>query len=159
MSEPTHRLAAIYVAAIYGVFVAGVLCAAVGCQRDVPSDTPPDAAPAGIELAAEAEPSVELVISFGDGSEKRFTRIPLQEGMTVLGALRFAESHPRGITFQKSGSGEAALLTKIDDLANQAGDGDKNWIYRVNGKLATKSFDAYVVEPGDVIVWKFEEFE
>jgi hypothetical protein len=110
-------------------------------------------------VAAEGEPAVELVIAYGDGVEKRFKRIPFQEGMTVLAAMKFAGQHSRGITFEKSGSGDAALLTKIDDLANQPGANGKNWLYRVNGKLATKSFDAYILAAGDVILWKFEEYE
>ncbi|MEX2138411.1 MAG: DUF4430 domain-containing protein [Pirellulales bacterium] len=136
-----------------------VALALVGCQRDVSLSDESASAPAQIKLAGEGEPAVELVVNYGDGAEKRFTRIPIAEGMTVLGALQFAADHPRGITFQKSGSGEAALLTKLDDLTNQGGGDDKNWIYRVNGKLASKSFDAYVLAPGDVILWRFEEYE
>ena len=37
-----------------------------------------------------------------------------------------------------------------------ASDG-KNWLYRVNGKLADKSAGAYVLAPGDVILWRFEK--
>jgi hypothetical protein len=132
---------------------------AIGCQRDASVSDASRDSPSKVGLAAPGEPAVELVIDYGDGVAKRFTRIPFEEGMTVLGALRFAAQHPRGITFEKSGSGEAALLVRIDDLANQAGSGDKNWIYRVNGKLATKSCDAYVLSPGDVILWRFEEYE
>jgi hypothetical protein len=131
----------------------------MGCQRDASMSDALQEGPKKVRLAARGDPAVELVINYGDGAEKRFTGIPFAEEMTVLGALQFAAEHPRGIRFEKSGSGEAALLTKIDDLANQAGDGDKNWIYRVNGKLASKSFDAYVLAPGDVILWKFEAYK
>lgn len=153
MLPPAHRPTV-----VLSLYLVGVLFASIGCQRDA-SSSDPSAAVNKIELAAEGDPAVELVIDYGDGVQKRFTRIPLDEGMTVLGAMRFAAEHPRGITFEKSGAGASALLTKIDDLANQAGGGDKNWLYRVNGKLATKSFDAYVLAPGDVILWRFEKYE
>ena len=75
-----------------------------------------------IQLAEEGEPAVELVIDYGDGVERRFTRIPHKEGMTAIDALAFADRHPRGIQIQKSGSGAAALVTTIDDLNNQSGE-------------------------------------
>jgi hypothetical protein len=141
------------------ILVLAVFIAIIGCRRDESSIDRSAGPPNTVKLAAEGEPAVELMINYGDGSEKRFTRIPFQDGMTVLAALRHAEKHPRGIIFEKSGSGEAALLTSIDDLVNQAGADGKNWLYRVNGKLATKSFDAYVLSPGDVILWSFEKYE
>jgi hypothetical protein len=131
----------------------------IGCQRDASSVDRSAGQPSNIKLAVDGEPAVELMINYGDGSEKRFTRIPFEDGMTVSAALQYAAKHPRGITFEKSGTGDAALLTRIDDLANQAGADGNNWLYRVNGKLATKSFDAYVLAAGDVILWTFEKYE
>lgn len=146
--------AALTKVAIFGV----ILSAIVSCQRDSTSDKP-TAERNPIKLAAADEPAVELVIDFGDGAEKRFSRIPHEDGMTALAALRFAAKHPRGITLESTGSGSAALVSKIDDLANEAGQNGKNWLYRVGGKLADKSCDAYVLAPGDVILWRFEKFE
>jgi Domain of unknown function (DUF4430) len=142
-------------------FVTPILAVAIaalaGCGQDALPGVKPSAAKRQVHLAAEGEPAVELRIDYGDGVEKQFERIPLVEGMTVLGALRFAADHPRGITFEKRGDGELAFLTKIDDLGNQGGGDGRNWLYRVNGKPATKSFDAYVLSPGDVILWKFDK--
>ncbi len=51
------------------------------------------------------------------------------------------------------------MLTAIDGVTNESGGGEsRNWIYRVNGKLATVSFDAYTLVPGDVILWRFEKY-
>jgi hypothetical protein len=132
-----------------------LLC--VGCSRQAESkrDGPPE------WQAVEGKPSVEMTIDYGDGLEKRFARIPHEDGMTVLAALDAAAAHPRGIKFDKTGSGNAAMLTAIDGVANEAG-GDaegQNWLYRVNGKLATVSFDAYTLAPGDVILWRFEKYD
>jgi hypothetical protein len=140
---------------ILTAFVVGLF----GCQRAAPSPGPSSAERRAVELAAPDAPAVELVIDYGDGSEKRFTRIPYQDGMTVLVALRLVAKHPRGITFDSSGSGSSALLTRIDDLGNEATPDGKNWLYRVGGKLADKSCGAYVLSPGDVILWRFEKSE
>jgi hypothetical protein len=138
---------------VFTAFVASV--PGCGGGREQTADSP--AEKAEIELAREGDPAVELVIDYGDGVERRFTRIPHKEGMTALDVLEFAGRHPRGIGLQKSGSGNSALVTKIDDLSNQTGGDGKNWLYRVNGKLADKSAGAYVLAPGDVILWKYEK--
>ena len=129
-----------------------VLVSSIGCR----SERSTDKSPARLELAPEGEPAVELVIDYGDGSEKRLKRIPYGDEMTVRQALEFAAAHPHGVKFKATGTGESAMLTSIDDLSNEGGGDGRNWLYRVNGKLATKSFDAYTLAPGDVILWKFE---
>jgi hypothetical protein len=153
MPSRTNPLALIRFA-ILGV----ILSAIAACQRASTSDSPA-AEHDSIELAAVGEPAVELVIDYGDGAQRRFTRIPHEDGMTALAAMRFVAKHPRGGSFESTGSGSAALVTRIDDLANEAGADGKNWLYRINGKLADKSCDAYVLSPGDVILWRFEKFD
>lgn len=122
-----------------------------------------DARPSGDGQLWEAPPgtpTVALTIDFGDGVEKRFLRLPWREKLTVLDILRAAAAHPHGIRYEARGSGESAFVTSIDGTANQQGEEEaKNWIYRVNGDLATKSADSYPVQAGDVIVWKFEQYE
>ena len=173
--NPSSQLRAEWIFAFFGAFpmpcqtdrstlmaaviIAAILGGHVGCQRDSTSASRSTSTRNSVELAAAGEPAVELVIDFGDGAQKRFSRIPHQDGMTALAALRFAASHPHGVTFESTGSGSAALVTRIDDLANEAGADGKNWLYRVGGKLADKSCDAYVLSPGDLILWKFEKFE
>ena len=139
--------------------LAAILSVVLGCQPDANTRSPLATQGKAIELAAAGEPAVELVIDYGDGAEKRFTRIPHEDGMTVQAAMRFASNHPRGIKFESTGSGSSTLLTRIDDLANETARKGKNWLYRINGKLADKSCDAYVLAPGDVILWRFEEYE
>jgi hypothetical protein len=134
-----------------------IFAVVIGCGGARERTVEPSREKTTVELAPEGQPAIELVIDYGDGVEKRFTRIPHKEGMTAIDALTFADGHPRGIRFQRAGSGEAALVTGIDDLNNQAGGDGKNWLYRVNGKLADKSAGVYVLAPGDVILWRFEK--
>ncbi len=62
-----------------------------GCTRP----TEPKRAGSPNWLAADGKPSVVMTIDFGDGMEKRFSRIPHEDAMTVLAALTAAASHPR----------------------------------------------------------------
>ena len=111
----------------------------------------------GADPIAEKESKpVTLVIDYGDGVQKHFTAIAWKQGLTVLDALRTAQAHPRGIRCEYTGSGATALLTKIDDVANE-GRG-RNWMYRVNGKLAEVGFGVRQLDPGDSILWKFEVY-
>ena len=92
--------------------------------------------------------------------EKHFTAIPWKKGMTVMDAMRYAKRGKQGIDFKFSGNGDTAFLTQIDDLKNEGGgEGKKNWILRVNKKLATESFGVFELNSGDVIRWQFEVFK
>ena len=100
--------------------------------------------------------AIRLIVDYGDGVEKHFTAIAWKKDMTVLDAMSQAKASPHGITFQHSGSGSTAFLTRIDDLQNQGGgSGKRNWLFWVNTKLGDKSFGEYKLEPSDVVMWKF----
>ena len=105
---------------------------------------------------AESASSVQVVIDYGDGCEKHFKAIAWKEGMTVLDALEAAQKHPRGIKIVYRGKGATAFLTQIDELENE-GSG-RNWIYRVNKELASKSFAVCALKAGDTVLWKFGEY-
>src|SRR5258708_4648102 len=84
-----------------------------GC-RERPSPKP-------VSAPAAATQTVQLTIDYGDGGQKRLTALAWRDGTTVLDLLEAAKAHPHGITFTKRGSGQATLVTKIDDLAKQEG--------------------------------------
>ena len=112
--------------------------------------------PASAEDPEPAQKPMRLVIDYGDGVEKHFNSIAWKDGSTVLDVLVAAQKHPRGIKFVHRGKGETAFLTRIDDRENE-GRG-RNWVYRVNGELADRSFAVRAVKPGDTILWKFGEY-
>ncbi|PHS10704.1 MAG: hypothetical protein COA78_10830 [Blastopirellula sp.] len=101
--------------------------------------------------------TVQIVIDYNDGVEKHFTVIPWKAKMTVLDAMKHAEKHPRGVKLKYRGSGSIAFLTEIDGLKN-TGSG-KNWIFRVNGEKAEKSFGAAQLKSGDTVLWRFELYQ
>jgi hypothetical protein len=135
-----------------------------GCRERSP--TPPngdtkvrDAVSASPAPVAAPGQSVQLVIDYGDGTQKRFTALPWRDGMTVLDVMQASQRHSHGIAIAVRGSGETALLTKLDDVANEEGAaGARNWIFYVNDHMADRSLGATPVKSGDTILWKFERY-
>jgi hypothetical protein len=99
--------------------------------------------------------TVRLVVDYGDGVIKTITGLPWTKGSTVLDVMNAAKDRPHGITFSYTGSGASALLTRIDDVANEGGGAKKNWQLRVNTTYADRSFGVYEVQPLDVVFWRF----
>jgi hypothetical protein len=126
----------------------------IGCQPPKSSSDGTDR-PVGVKPTGEA---VTLVVDFDDGQQRHF-RLAWREGMTVLDALDSASQRQRGITYTQRGTGEMAMITAIDALANEGGGKGRNWIYRVNGQLADKSCGVYEIRPEDVILWKFGTYD
>jgi hypothetical protein len=109
---------------------------------------------AGTEQAT-SEHSIRLIVDYGDGVQKHFTALPWKKDMTVFDAMSAAKESTHGITFQHTGSGATAFLTKIDDMQNEGGAGKRNWIFWVNTSLGDKSFGVYKLDPSDVVSWRF----
>lgn len=104
------------------------------------------------------KPIVTLTIDYGDGMQKRFPSIPWREKMTVVDAIEWADKHPRGISFASRGNGATKLINQIDDLKNGGGQ-KKNWIFRVNDKMADRSCGVFPLKQGDRVLWRFEEYK
>jgi hypothetical protein len=121
------------------------------------ADDSPAAAQKSKAAKSDAAATVELVIDYGDGVQKRFTRLSHVPQMTILDVLQAAQKHPRGIKFDYRGKGETGFLTRIDDVANE-GRG-RNWIFRVNDKLGERSFAVEPVGAGDVVSWSFAKYQ
>ena len=99
--------------------------------------------------------TVRLVVDYGDGVIKTIAGLPWAKGSTVLDVMNAAKDRPHGITFSYTGSGASALLTRIDDVANEGGGAKKNWQLWVNTAYADRSFGVYEVQPLDVVFWRF----
>ena len=128
-----------------------------GLMRPVFAESPQAAArEAGTAKRTAARNTVQLIVDYGDGVEKHFPRIKWQDKMTVQGVTLAASKHPRGIQIKQRGKKATAFLSQIDNLANQSS--GLSWVYRVNGKLADRSFGVYPVKAGDVVLWAFQEY-
>lgn len=100
--------------------------------------------------------TVQLIVDYGDGVEKHFRQLKWHTKMTVQEVTLAATKHPRGIKIKQRGNKATAFLSQIDDLANNPQ--GKSWVYRVNGKLADRSFGIYQVKAGDVVTWTFQDY-
>ena len=86
--------------------------------------------------------------------------LPWTSGITILDVMNSAKAHPRGITFNYTGSGATAFLTDIDGLMNQGGGADKkNWQYWVNTSYGDRSFGAWNVQALDTVIWSFALYQ
>jgi len=108
--------------------------------------------------ARASEPVVRLVINYGDGFEKHYTRIEFQDGMTVHDAMNQAAAHPRGVKFEHRGAGTTAYLESIDGLKFQRGINGRGWIFRINGKVSPRGMGVAELKAGDTVLWRHEKF-
>jgi hypothetical protein len=110
-----------------------------------------------IRAADEQAQTVALTIDYGDGVQKHFLGLAWRADMTVLDLMQAAKAHPRGIDFQYRGRGSTMFLLQIDDVKNE-GRG-RNWIYRINQKLADRSFAIQTIQANDRVVWEFSQYQ
>ncbi len=114
------------------------------------------AGPAAGSAAGNTEQSVRLIVDYGDGAAKTVSNLPWVKGETVFDAMKAAAARPHGVSFSYTGSGDAAALTRIDDVQNEGrGAGKKNWQYWVNGVYGDRSFATFELQARDEIVWRF----
>ena len=107
-------------------------------------------------VAGGSEDSVRLIVEYGDGASKTVANLPWAKGNTVLDAMKAATTRLHGISFSYTGSGDSAVLTKIDDVQKEGGGaGRKNWQYWVNGTYGDRSFAVFELQAQDTIVWRF----
>jgi hypothetical protein len=113
------------------------------------------AAAASQQAAAQAA-SVLLVVDYGDGTIKTISGLPWSKGSTVLDVMNAAKARRHGLTFAAAGSGASAFLTRIDDVSNEGGGGEKkNWQLWVNTTYADRSFGVYELQAFDLVLWRF----
>lgn len=101
--------------------------------------------------------TISLILDYGNGFERRYTKLSWTENMTALEATRLASKHKQGFELLVKGSGATAFVTAIDGVKNE-GQG-KNWMYRVNGKKGDRSSGIYKLRANDVVKWTFEVFD
>ena len=113
-----------------------------------------------VALAAPAKQTVQVIVKFGDGVEVHYTAIPIRAKLTALDALQETSKKRRGVRFDQRGAGSTAMVTRIDDVANEGGGRtSRNWIYRVNGKKGDVSAGIHELKPSDVVLWSFETYD
>lgn len=108
-----------------------------------------------------AAPAIRLVVDYSQGVEKHWTSIEWREGMTVLGAMERVRDldEPWALRYDQTGRGPMAFIKAIDGLENEGGgEGERNWIFRVNGEVSERGCGATTLEAGDVVRWSFQAY-
>jgi hypothetical protein len=119
------------------------------------------AAAVGTSAETPAATGISIVVDFGDGGQKRVSGIAFTPGMTVLDAMNAARSAPHGISFAANGRGETALVTQIEDVANESGvqGHTRAWQYWVNRQYGMVSVGVAALHAGDRVSWAFREYK
>ena len=99
--------------------------------------------------------TVSLEIHFGNGARRSFDALPWRQGMTVADLMRLARDFRPSIRYEQRGKDAEAFLESLEGVEG-GGDGQRNWLYRVNGELGDKSFGVFELNPGDEVTWSFE---
>jgi Domain of unknown function (DUF4430) len=135
------------------VVLSGILLATAAGGR-VPSLWA-QAGPGDTADAVETKPqSIRLTVDFGNGYSVSYSELPWNSEMTVFDAMQLATKHPHPLQFDHRGKQETAFLTAIAAVGNQ-GAGGKNWIFKVNGKVAHQGFAVTPLIAGDDVSWHY----
>lgn len=92
---------------------------------------------------------VVFIVEMPDGQDRIITQY-YQEEQTVFD---FMETSALVIEYTEYDFGN--YITSIEGF--ESGADDKYWVYYINGNSAVVGASDYVLQPGDVIQWKFEE--
>lgn len=113
------------------------------------ANTPAANAPAS-ETAAQ---SVSLMFDYGDGTVKTYENVAFTEGQTLFDVTK-AAIEGAGLTFKFQPPGQYGIL--IDQIGHMPGGTDgKYWLWYENNRMGQVASDAYKLQNGDVIEWKF----
>lgn len=118
------------------------------------NDRRPVSAPSPVEQpAAFQEAKASVMLDFGDDKIKTALDLPFSAGATALDILKIAaESHKLEVQTKDYGN-LGIMVIKIGEREN--GQGEKYWQYWVNNRHPDVGAGAYLVQPDDVIEWKF----
>lgn len=104
-------------------------------------------------LQKDASQEVILVIDSGDGSPHAF-KAEAKEGTTIFNLLK-QETEKSNILLKIKSYDTGIMVDDIGGVKN--GEGDKYWLYYVNGQTPMVSVDKKEIKPGDKIEFKFEK--
>ncbi len=139
-------------AAVIGGFVfivTGILAGLVVYRSASVQESPPRE-PVSQEVNQQAEVVVVFKEGCSDSSCRAQKSVPFEEGMSALSILEQA-----GFTLQTKAYSFGTFVEAIDGV--QGGEGNRYWMYYVNGTLGPVAADAYGINPGDRVEWKFEQ--
>lgn len=116
-----------------------------------PAETPPKAEEEIGTVLPKSEPAA-LAIDYGDRPPEKFSE-EVRNGESLLVFTKRLLALKNIVFASKEFSGLGTLVEQIGEKKN--GDGGRYWQYWINGNYAKVGADAYGVNSGDSILWKF----
>ena len=114
---------------------------------------PASPAQQSLPVESEVQQTAQVVLNFGD--EIATHTATLEPELSALSALlQVASSSGRQVEVKSYSFG--TLVESIDGYANST---DKAWIYFVNNAAASVGADSYLVQPNDLIEWRYTKPE
>lgn len=108
--------------------------------------------PANQSIVAETR-EVSLMFDEGDGTVKTFEQESFTEGETLFDLTRrVAERAGMSLVYEPPGP-YGILIMEID--GKRGGTDGRYWLYWVGNHMGEVAADQYMLQPGDVIEWKF----
>lgn len=118
--------------------------------KDVSRET--EQASAGIVAGVESVRQ-EATLSIIGGSQLRSYTFDLSEPATALDLVLRA-SQRENFSVETTAYDFGTIIDSIDGIAG--GDQNRYWLYYVNNQQATVGADAYQVQPGDIVEFRYE---
>ncbi|MBT4711481.1 MAG: DUF4430 domain-containing protein [Alphaproteobacteria bacterium] len=116
----------------------------------------------GLEQASESQvlaprtDHASIMIDFGGGEVSLFPDLEVTPDLTLLTLLESVVADA-GVTFETQVF--EGLGTSVDRIGDSVNGTDNHfWIYWVNNAMVPIGADQYLVQPGDIVHWKFEGF-
>jgi len=107
--------------------------------------------------AVQSAGDASIMIDYGDGRVNLIHDVALEDGMSMLAYMKKAASE-KSLTFEtKDYEGLGSLVTKIGEKENGAD--KKYWQFWVNNISPEVGASQFVVKNGDVIEWKFLQYQ
>lgn len=107
----------------------------------------------GITSPTQQVGNASIMLDYGDGNVATYDNLRLSTNENLMQLMQQTAEDNNIVFDYKNYSGLGALITKIGGKTN--GTENRYWQYWVNNKLSAVGASSYVVQPGDVIEWKF----
>ena len=100
--------------------------------------------------------AASIMLDYGDGEVAAYTGLPVESGLLLLSLMERVTA-ANEIPFEtREFEGLGVMIELIGERRN--GDNDRYWVYWVNNTQVPVGAGQYEVQPGDVILWKHQEF-
>jgi hypothetical protein len=107
-----------------------------------------------IKLQPIEKIQVGLRINYGDGANKNFSNINIENNLSVFDLLlKMQAENNIELTYDDYGGDLGTMITAIDGLNNGAD--NYWWKYWVNDDYANMGASNYILNDGDKIEWKY----